>query len=94
MKIKKFYAFISILLADCYHTQKAASLSDAKVRKYVFQDIVGSYFAGDGAEVVDGKADILAQKIGRDAVIHRRPPPETPLPANGPRSAPPWCQRR
>ena len=30
MKIKKFYAFISILLADCYHTQKAASFSDAK----------------------------------------------------------------
>ena len=49
-----------------------ASFADAKARKYVFQDIVGGYFAGDGTKVVDGKAYILAQKIGRDAVIHRR----------------------
>ena len=35
-------------------------LSDAKAGKYIFQDIVGGYFAGDGAEVVDGKAYILA----------------------------------
>lgn len=31
MKIKKFYAFVIILLADCYHTHKTASFSDAKL---------------------------------------------------------------
>ena len=41
MKIKKFYAFISILLADCYHKHKTASLSDAKIRKDIAQHLIG-----------------------------------------------------
>ena len=41
MKIKKFYAFISILLADCYHTHKTASLSDAKIPENIPQNLIG-----------------------------------------------------
>lgn len=45
MKIKKFYALISILLADCYHTHKTASLSDAEVFEDIFKDV----FVGNAA---------------------------------------------
>ena len=41
--------------------------SDAKPRKHRAEDFVGGYFAEDFAEVVEGFADVLADKVGRDA---------------------------
>lgn len=41
-------------------------LSDAKIPKYISQDFVGGDFAEDGAEVVEGFADVLGDKVGRD----------------------------
>ena len=42
-------------------------LSDAEIRKDVSQDFVGGDFADDGAEVVDGFADVLGGEVGREA---------------------------
>ena len=39
-------------------------LSDAKVRKDVPEDFVGGDFTNDGAEVVDGFADVLGGEVG------------------------------
>ena len=40
---------------------------DAEIPKDVAQDFVGGDFADDGAEVVDGFADVLRCKVGREA---------------------------
>lgn len=42
------------------------SFSDAKIPKNVTQDFVGGDFAEDGAEGVEGLADVLGYKVGRD----------------------------
>ena len=41
--------------------------SDAKIRKDIPQNFVGGDFADDGAEVVDGFADVLGGEVGREA---------------------------
>ena len=46
-----------------------ALFADAEVGEDVFEDVGGGDFAGDGAEVVEHLADILAQKVGRQAVV-------------------------
>ena len=43
--------------------------ADAEMREDVFQNIVGGDFASDGAEVVNGQADILTQQVGGDVVL-------------------------
>ena len=42
------------------------SFPDAKIPKNVTQDFVGGDFAEDGAEGVEGLADVLGYKVGRD----------------------------
>ena len=42
-------------------------LSDAESRKNVPQYFVGSDFASDGAEVVEGLAEVLGDQVGRGA---------------------------
>ena len=41
--------------------------SDAKIPEDISQDFVGGDFAHDGAEVVDGFADVLGGEVGREA---------------------------
>ena len=41
--------------------------SDAEISKNIPQDFVGGDFAYDGAEVVDGFADVLGGEVGREA---------------------------
>lgn len=53
--IFSFYAFLFFV-----------SLADAKIPKNVTQDFVGGDFAEDGAEGVEGLADVLGYKVGRD----------------------------
>lgn len=54
--IFSFYAFLFFV-----------SLADAKIPKYVPQNLVGGDFADDGAEGVEGLADVLGGEVGRDA---------------------------
>ena len=49
----------------CFLCKK--SFSDAEIRKNVPQDFVGGDFADDGAEVVDGFADVLGGEVGGEA---------------------------
>ena len=43
----------------------------------------------------EGQVLVTYKRLQQDkAVIHRCPPPKMPLPANGPRSIPPWRRRR
>ena len=42
-------------------------LADAKVLEDVAEDFVGWDFTNDGADVVDGFADVLRGEIGREA---------------------------
>ena len=44
----------------------ASLLSDAEVSEDVAEDFVCGDFADDGAEVVDGFADVLGDEVGRD----------------------------
>ena len=44
-------------------------LSDAEVWKDILQDILWWDFAGDGAEVMQGEAYILAHEVGRDIIL-------------------------
>ena len=41
--------------------------SDAEISKNIPQDFVGGDFADDGAEVVDGFADVLGGEVGGEA---------------------------
>ena len=41
--------------------------TDAEIPKDIAQDFVGGDFADDGAEVVDGFADVLGGEVGREA---------------------------
>ena len=43
------------------------SLADAKIPENVPQNFVGGDFADDGAEGVEGLADVLGGEVGRDA---------------------------
>ena len=43
--------------------------ADAKAWKNILKDVLRRDFAGDGAEVVNGKADIFAQQVGGDIVL-------------------------
>ena len=43
------------------------SFADAKIPKYIPQDFVGGDFADDGAEVVDGFADVLGGEVCGEA---------------------------
>ena len=43
--------------------------SDAELREYILEDVVGGDFAGDLAEVVDRGADILAQQFRRESML-------------------------
>ena len=45
------------------------SFADAELREYILEDVVGGDFAGDLTEVVDGGADILAQKFRRESML-------------------------
>ena len=42
-------------------------LSDAKAGEDLGEDVVGGDGAGDGAEVVEGAAEVLGDKVGRGA---------------------------
>ena len=42
---------------------------DAEVGEDVAEDFIGADFAGDGAEVIEGLAEVLGNQIGRDAVL-------------------------
>ena len=42
-------------------------LSDAEIPEDIPKDFVGGDFADDGAEVVDGFADVLGSEVGREA---------------------------
>ena len=44
-----------------------ASFSDAELAEYVAEDFVGGDLTGDGAEVVEGFAEVLGDKVGRGA---------------------------
>ncbi len=54
--IFSFYAFLFFV-----------SLADAKIPENVHQNFVGGDFADDGAEGVEGLADVLGGEVGRDA---------------------------
>ena len=43
--------------------------SDAEMWKNILKDVFRRDFAGDGAEVVNGKADIFAQQVGGNVVL-------------------------
>lgn len=45
-----------------FHTEHL--LSDAKMRENVTQDLVGGDFADDGAEVVEGLAEVFREEVG------------------------------
>ena len=51
-----------MLIVGNYHL-----LADAKIPKYVPKDFVGGDFAEDGAEVVEGFADVLGGEVGGEA---------------------------
>ena len=42
-------------------------LTDAEIPKYIPQHLIRWDFADDGAEVVDGFADVLGGEVGREA---------------------------
>ena len=44
-------------------------LADAKIPEDVPEDFVGGDFADDGADVVEGFADVLGQKVGGEGII-------------------------
>ena len=41
--------------------------SDAEIPEDISQNLIGGDFADDGAEVVDGFADVLGGEVGREA---------------------------
>ena len=43
-------------------------LPDAKIPEDISEDFVGGDFSDDGAEVVDGFANVLGGEVGREAV--------------------------
>lgn len=45
------------------------SFTDAEVGEDVVEEGVGGDGAGDGAEVVEGLADVLGDEVGGDAVL-------------------------
>ena len=57
------------MLFGCYlkRTDFYALLSDAKILENISEDFVGGDFADDGAEVVEGFADVLGDEVGRKA---------------------------
>ncbi len=53
----------------CYQSLTARLLADAEVGEDVVEEGVGGDGAGDGAEVVEGLADVLGDEVGGDAVL-------------------------
>ena len=47
------------------------SLSDAEIAEDVSEDFVGGDFAYDGAEVVEGFANVLGNEVGRGGAVKR-----------------------
>ena len=43
------------------------SFSDAEIPKYIPQNLIRGNLSDDGAEVVDGFADVLGGEVGREA---------------------------
>ena len=43
--------------------------SNTKIPKYVTQNLVGGDVAGDGAEVVEGFAEVLGKKVGGEGGV-------------------------
>ena len=63
------YLKINNYVWNCRTAVYDNSFAHTKVRENILQNIVRGDFAGDGAYVVDGQADIFAHKIGRDAAM-------------------------
>ena len=61
-----FWRFSPELFSETNSDVSVFLLPDAKIPKNISEDFVGGDFADDGAEGVDGFADVLSGEVGRE----------------------------
>ena len=54
-------------MLDLFRNNRTVLFSDAEIPEDVSEYFVSRNFSDDGAEVVDGFADVLGGKVGREA---------------------------